>query len=102
MERKEIHKEEIDNLISMYLTGNIDSQSLKTLTAWSRESAENNLYVRNRIELWFSSGVAGSTTSFDKEKAFERFKASAIFFKDTFINSIFNRFKNTYTFSKSQ
>ncbi len=40
MERKEIHKEEIDNLISMYLTGNIDSQSLKTLTAWSRESAK--------------------------------------------------------------
>ena len=74
MERKEIHKEEIDNLISMYLTGNIDTQSLKTLTAWSKESSENSLYVRNKIEIWFSSGVAGSMTSFDKEKAFERFK----------------------------
>ena len=75
MERKEIHKEEIDNLISKYLMGDIDTQSLKVLTEWSRESAENSLYVRNKIELWFSSGVAGSTTSFDKEKAFERFKA---------------------------
>ena len=75
MERKEIHKEEIDNLISKYLTGDIDTQSLKVLTEWSRESAENSLYVRNKIELWFSSGVVGSTTSFDKEKAFERFKA---------------------------
>lgn len=74
METKEIHKEEIDNLISMYLTGNIDTQSLKTLAAWSKESSENSLYVRNKIELWFSSGVAGSMTSFDKEKAFERFK----------------------------
>lgn len=74
MERKEIHKEEIDNLISMYLTGNIDTQSLKTLVAWSKESSENSLYVRNKIEIWFSSGVAGSMTSFDKEKAFERFK----------------------------
>ena len=75
MERKEIHKEEIDNLISKYLTGDIDTQSLKALTEWSRESAENSLYVRNKIELWFSSGVAGSMASFDKEKAFERFKA---------------------------
>lgn len=68
MERKEIHKEEIDNLISMYLTGNIDTQSLKTLVAWSKESSENSLYVRNKIEIWFSSGVVGSMTSFDKEK----------------------------------
>ena len=74
MERKEIHKEEIDNLISMYLTGNIDTQSLKTLVAWSKESSENSLYVRNKIEIWFSSGVTGSVTPFDKEKAFERFK----------------------------
>ena len=74
MERKEMHKEEIDNLISKYLTGNIDSQSLKTLAVWSKESSENTLYVRSRMELWFSSGVAGSMTSFDKEKAFERFK----------------------------
>ena len=74
MERKEIHKEEIDNLISKYLTGDIDTQSLKALTEWSRESSENSLYVRSKIELWFSSGVAGSTASLDKEKAFERFK----------------------------
>ena len=74
MERKEIHKEEIDNLISMYLTGDIDNQSLKILASWSKESEENCLYVRNKMELWFSSGVAGSMTSFDKDKAFERFK----------------------------
>lgn len=74
MRKKEIHKEEIDNLISMYLTGDIDTQSLKTLAAWSKESSENSLYVRNKMEVWFSSGVAGSMTPFDKEKAFERFK----------------------------
>ncbi len=74
MERKEIHKEEIDNLISKYLMGDMDTKSLKALTAWSKESEENCLYVKNKIEIWFSSGVAGSMTSFDKEKAFERFK----------------------------
>lgn len=74
MERKEIHKEEIDNLVSKYLMGDIDTKSLKALTAWSKESEENCLYVRSKIELWFSSGVAGSTASLDKEKAFERFK----------------------------
>lgn len=74
MERKEIHKEKIDNLISMYLIGDIDTQSLKTLAAWCKESSEHSLYVRNKMELWFSSGVAGNITTFDKEKAFERFK----------------------------
>ena len=74
MERKEIHREEIDSLISMYLAGDIDSQSLKALVVWSKESEENTLYVRKRMEVWFSSGVAGYMTSFDKEKAFERFK----------------------------
>lgn len=96
MERKEMHKEEIDNLISMYLTGDIDTQSLKALTEWSRESAENSLYVRNKIEFWFSSGVAGCTISFDKEKAFERFKARVE--KDTVAEKQKQRFVQSRSF----
>lgn len=68
-----IHKEEIDELISLYIDGGIDSESLNILEQWSKLSEDNTLYVRNRIEISFSAKVAGGNTKFDKDKAYMRF-----------------------------
>lgn len=73
MQNEERHIE-IDRLVSLYLSGKIDNRSLGELHQWCKESPENTLYVRNQIEIWFSSGVAGSECSFNKEEAFQRFQ----------------------------
>lgn len=73
MQNEERHIE-IDRLVSLYLSGKIDNRSLGELHQWCKESPENTLYVRNQIEIWFSSGVAGSERSFNKEEAFQRFQ----------------------------
>ena len=65
---------EIDRLISLYLSGEIDNKSIVELNEWCKESAENTLYVRNQMEIWFSSSVIGSNNAFDKEDAFLRFQ----------------------------
>lgn len=65
---------EIDRLISLYLSGEIDNKSIVELNEWCEESAENTLYVRNQMEIWFSSSVIGSNNAFDKEDAFLRFQ----------------------------
>ena len=65
---------EIDNLILSYLTGKIDNKSLGKLDEWCKESPENVRYVRNRMEIWFSSGTLGSQCAFNKEEAFLRFQ----------------------------
>ena len=75
MDAKNLHKEEIDELISLYINGEIDETSLRTLKEWSELSDENNLYVRSRIEVWFSSGVVGDKTFFNKDEAYRRFNA---------------------------
>lgn len=93
MDVKNLHKEEIDELISQYINGGIDDASLKVLKQWTEISDENALYVRSRMELWFSSGVAGSKVFFDKDEAFIRFKSRveketvAEHHKQRFINS---------------
>ena len=38
------------------------------------ESESNRKYVRNKLEVWFSSGVADTAVQFDKDKAFSLFK----------------------------
>ena len=65
---------EIDQLIDLYFTGKADKASLDKLEDWMHQSAEHQKYVRDKVELWFSAGVSGDTTDFDKNKAFDRFK----------------------------
>lgn len=65
---------EIDLWIIQYLLGKSDKEMLDRLKAWARESETNRIYVRDQLELWFSSGVTGSITPFNKEKAFDSFK----------------------------
>ena len=49
---------DIDGLITSYLSGNLDKASFSELQKWTMESEANRIYVRNKLELWFSSGVS--------------------------------------------
>ena len=64
----------IDLLITRYLSGKMDKESFAELKRWSLESESNRKYVRNKLEVWFSSGVADTAVQFDKDKAFSLFK----------------------------
>lgn len=64
----------IDSLIDQYLSGELDGESLVYLKRWAERSENNRFYIRNKLEIWFSSGASGDTTFFDKDKAFELFK----------------------------
>ncbi|MDR1719731.1 MAG: FecR domain-containing protein [Dysgonamonadaceae bacterium] len=64
----------IDELISLYLSGGLDQAELEALKQWSLQSEANRKYVRNQFEIWFSSGISDDSVTFDKEKAFELFK----------------------------
>lgn len=63
----------IDWLIMEYVSGKLDKDSFDRLKRWSLESEDNRRYVRQRLEVWFSSGAADNRVSFDKEKAYLRF-----------------------------
>lgn len=52
----------------------MDKESFAELKRWSLESESNRKYVRNKLEVWFSSGVADTAVQFDKDKAFSLFK----------------------------
>lgn len=73
-----MHTEEknsdIDKLITLYLSGELDEKSFSELKRWSMASESNRIYVRNQLEIWFSSGVSGDNNPYDKNKAFELFK----------------------------
>ncbi|WP_418698701.1 FecR family protein [Bacteroides sp.] len=72
--QKERKYTNIDELIASYLSGKLDKEALVELKRWSMESEANRAYVRNQLEIWFSSGVLGDGTSFSKDKAFDLFK----------------------------
>lgn len=63
----------IDRLIMEYVSGKLDKDSFDRLKRWSLESEDNRRYVRQRLEVWFSSGAVDNRVSFDKEKAYLRF-----------------------------
>ncbi|MDR0348812.1 MAG: FecR family protein [Tannerella sp.] len=65
---------DIDQLLTSYLSGESDIESLTALKHWSMESEANRIYIRNQVEIWFSSGVSSDTTPFDRNKAFDLFR----------------------------
>lgn len=74
MQHEEMKNERIDQLIAEYLSGSLTADAFQELKSWSQQSDENRMYVRNQIEVWFSSGVAAKDKVFDKEEAFARFQ----------------------------
>lgn len=74
MQHEEMKNERIDQLIAEYLSGSLTADVFQELKNWSQQSDENRMYVRNQIEVWFSSGVTAKDKVFDKEEAFARFQ----------------------------
>lgn len=58
MQHEKMKNERIDELIAEYLSGQLTADAFQELKDWSRESEENRRYVRDKIEVWFSSGAA--------------------------------------------
>ena len=68
MQHEEMINERIDQLIAEYLSGSLTADAFQELKNWSQQSDENRMYVRNQIEVWFSSGVTAKETN-RKERA---------------------------------
>lgn len=64
----------IDELMLSYLSGSISENDFDKLVRFSKESEDNRVYVRNILEIWFSSEVSGDISSTDKKKAYELFE----------------------------
>lgn len=74
MQHEKMKNERIDQLITEYLSGQLTAEAFRELKDWSQESEENRRYVRDKIEVWFSSGAVSNGKVFDKEEAFARFQ----------------------------
>ena len=59
---------DIDKLIASYLSNELDEKSFSELKRWSMESETNRIYVRDQLEIWFSSGVLSDKTFFNKNE----------------------------------
>lgn len=65
---------EIDDLLTVFFSGHANKDVLDKLNSRTQASKEIYEYVRVRLEIWFSSEIAGSSFSFDKKEAYNRFK----------------------------
>ncbi len=67
-------REHIDELITDYLTGSLDSDALDELKTWISASPGNEEYFLRQREIWFSVVSRQAMSLYNKEKAFELFK----------------------------
>lgn len=65
---------EIDDLLTAFFSGNTSKELQDELNARTQESEDIYGYVRARLEIWFSSEIVGSSSSFDEKKAYAHFK----------------------------
>lgn len=68
-------KTDIDNLIVDFLDGKLDVNGNAQLEQWVSSSEENMCYFKDKMEVWFSSIIADDAVAFDKEEAYQHFKA---------------------------
>ncbi|MCI1686136.1 MAG: FecR family protein [Prevotella sp.] len=67
-------KKIIDGLVASYLRGQISKEDFHILTQKISESKEIHDFVRNLIEIWFSTDVIYDRNSYNTNVAFKRFK----------------------------
>lgn len=70
----EEEKKHIDELIATYLTEGLDENKLSELKAWIAASTENEKYLAQQREIWFSAVSREAASIYNKGKAFETFK----------------------------
>lgn len=63
----------IQDLIVELFCGEIDEYSLVELRNWASASSENQQYLQNEQEVWFSSVTKKSLSHYDSQSAFELF-----------------------------
>lgn len=66
---------DIDLLITQYLSGKLDKEAFAQLKDWASESEENRIYVKNKVEIWFSSCIADETCVLIRIKHLNCFKS---------------------------
>lgn len=64
----------ITQLISRFVRATITDDELHQLSAWAHKSEENRQFVGQLAELIFSNDVANDSTTYNIEKALERFR----------------------------
>lgn len=64
---------ETDRLIERYMADRTDRAAVEGLKSLAMSSDDERVYIRERLEVWFSSGVAGDAGEFDADEAFARF-----------------------------
>ena len=65
---------EMDRLIDQYISGHADRDCIEQLKQWSLESDAHRIYIRDRIELWYTTSTLYGQSQPDAELAFLRFK----------------------------
>ena len=71
--------QQVDAWISLYINKEISKPDFESLKAFVQTSAENREYVRKKLEVAFSAGLAGSNKDvFDIDRAFERFESKVV------------------------
>lgn len=68
---------DIDLMIVRFSADNNDVEALNALKAYTSLSEENREYVRQRLEILFSSEVASDTGNYDALRAYKRFQNAA-------------------------
>lgn len=64
----------IDELISRYLSDQTDKEALTELKQLAEESESARKYICEQIDIYFTAGVLSDEHLFDKKQAFERFQ----------------------------
>lgn len=72
---KEDRHAEIDALIERYTADGADTDAIRQLDAIARTSDTDRQYIRNRLEIWWSSAAATTGNDLDSEAAYRRFEA---------------------------
>lgn len=73
MDNEQVHND-IDELITAYLSNDIDEDSFNYLKQWTTESEEHCMYVRKQLEVGFSTSVIGDATHFNKQRGYTLFR----------------------------
>lgn len=67
-------KEYIDQLISLYLSGELDESHIHELKSWIHQSPDNERHFMQLQEIWASSYIEKEKEIYDSDKAFKVFK----------------------------
>lgn len=69
-----VEKENIDELITQLLSGNLKEEDQEQLRRWVNQSEDNKKYFRRLEEIWLAAASQDDKLLFDKEKAYLRFR----------------------------